>query len=175
MKLFRLTIILFAGLISACLLACQEKSSALSQPGNAVVRVKEAKPGAAIKLISSPIVFISANEPTQVDLLLNAKESTGALNLELSATDGLEVLDTQMHQKITLTPSITIKVPVKLRAITDGRYYLNIHTSIDNGSSPSRTLALIVQVGAEGKAIQLKKPSGENVITLPAQETISNQ
>jgi hypothetical protein len=177
MTLFRFTIILFSVLASASLWSCHEQSTALSQPDKAVVVAKEAKPGAAVKLMSRSIVFINANEPTQIELLLNVVESVGTLNLEFSTTNGLEVLDSPLFQRITLTSLKSIKVPVKLRALTNGRYYLHIHAGIDNGDSLSvRNLALIVQVGAETeKTIQLKKSSGENVLILPAQETISNE
>jgi hypothetical protein len=164
-----------------CLFSCHEKSTAIAQPNKIAAHAKESKkeikPGAAIKLVSGTITTLNANELTQVELLFEVKEPLGTLSLELSPTNGLEVLDTQMQQSINLTPSTPIKIPVKLRAMTNGRYYLNIQAGIDNGeSSSTRNLALIVQVGAEQeKAMQFKKAAGDNVIKLPAQETILNQ
>lgn len=176
MKLCHPTIILFMGLAFFCLLGCHEKSSATSQPNKIGTHTKEVKPGAAVKLISSPIISINANELVQIELLLDVKESSGTLSLEFSPTNGLSLLDTNALQNFHFSQATTINIPVKVRANSNGRYYLNIHVSIDNGDSLStRNLALIVQVGAEvEKSTQLKKMSNENVISMPAQETISN-
>jgi hypothetical protein len=116
------------------------------------------------------------NEVSQIELVFDVREPQGTLNIELIPTDGLDVLDTQMIQSIQFASAMAIKVPVKLHAVANGRYYLNIHTSIDSGDvQSSRNFALIVQVGAEQEASpQLKKTAGDKVISLPAQETISN-
>lgn len=180
MKLFLPVKILVSGLALVYLLSCHEQPTASSQSktaGKTAVHVKEAKPGAAIKLSSNSIVFINANELTQIELMLDVKESSGSLNIELSPTNGLDIVETQMYQSINLGSSAAIKIPVKLRANTNGRYYLNIHASVNNNDLFStRNLAVIVQVGAEiEKSPQLKKITNDNVISLPAQETISNQ
>ncbi len=177
MKLFCSRLCLWMCIALIGLVSCQEKSSVSVQQQNSasVKPVKEAKPGAAIKLASSSIVFLNANDLTSVDLLLDANATKGILHFELSATNGLEILDTKIQGDLELAPAVPVKIPVKLRAI-DGRYYLNIQASIDNGDSvSSRSLAVIVQVGAEQeKNAQFKKSAGENVIPLPARETISN-
>jgi len=180
MKLFLPVRILVSGLMLVYLLGCHERPATSSQTtssGQSAVHVKEAKPGAAIKLSSSSIVFVNANELTQIDLLLDVKESSGSLNIELSATTGMEIVETQMQQSINLGASSVIKIPVKLRANVNGRYYLNIHASVNNNDLPSaRNLAVIVQVGAETeKSPPLKKITNDSVISLPAQETISSQ
>lgn len=178
MKLSRITVVLCLGIGLLCLWGCQPKTEAKKE---AVARVKEAKPGAAIKLISDSLVTMNVNDVTPFGLVLDVKESSGYLTLELSAGDGLELLDTPIKQSIQLSQDPLVQLPIKLRAVENGRYYLHIHAAINNGDSPStRNLALIVQVGpqataAEPTSVQLKKGSGENVKVLPAQETISNQ
>lgn len=179
MNLFRSLTILSVFMAFACTISCKEKSVELNHENIHEVQKRESKPGAAIDLISSSIVSINPNELTQIKLLFDVKEPSGILSLEFFAGEGLDLLDTKMVQQINLPVSSPIELPIKMRAIVDGRYYLNIHANIANGDSPSmRNLAVIVQVGAEVKAeksIQLKQTSGEKVISLPAQETISNQ
>lgn len=160
---------------------CNDRTVSDVSPNKSVTKNKEAKPGAAIKLISDPQVFINANEVRSLDLLLSSQETKGELNLEFSATHGLELLETSLKQTIHLDSHSLIEIPVKMKAVENGRYYLNIRATINNEDVISaRNLALIVQVGepstaSDGKPPQLKKPASENIIILPAQETISNQ
>lgn len=138
---------------------------------------KEVKPGAPVKLISPSIIYINPNEQTPAEILLEVKETSGELQIELSSSAELNLLDTTMQQTISLTSSSTVKIPVTLLATANGRYYLKIHVRINNGDGTSaRNLAVIIQVGpVTEKTVQLKKASGEHVISLPAHETISTQ
>jgi len=181
MKIFYPTTTLFTALLFTCLLlalcGCHEKATVMAEPNVNLKPIKEAKPGAAIRLISNTIVSIKAKQTSQFELIFDVGDSEGLLNIKLSPTEGLDVVDTQMIQSIKLSSANTIKIPVTLHAAIDGRYYLNIQATVEKGDSlSSRNLALIVQVGAEKeKANVFKKASGENVISLPAQETISNK
>lgn len=164
-------------LIMACLFGCSGKAETeISQSIKPVVHSKAIKPGAPIKLISAHLIAISSNEQTHIDIVFETKVSSGELMLELSPSNGLDLLDTPIRHTISLTSSTAIKIPVNLVAVAEGRYYLNIQASLNDGDSVSaRNLALIVQVGpVAGKALQLKKTSGDSIISLPAQETISN-
>lgn len=182
MNFFRITMAFILSISYLCLCGCHPKAEPETQ---AATRVKEAKPGAAIKLISSSLVTMNANEITSFELVLDIKDSAGALGLELSATNGLELLETQVKQTIQLNQASHIQLPIKLRALENGRYYLHIHTAVQNDESLStRNLALIVQVGPQALSnetasphlqTQFKKGGNENVKVLPAQETISNQ
>jgi len=176
MKLFVPATLLLSGLLLVGLSACHEKPVTVVQPVKKAQHLKEAKPGAAISLSSESITVINANEISSTELIFEVSEPSGTLMIELSPAGGLELLDTQTSQRIAFSSPGPIKVPVKLRALVDGRYYLNIHATLDNGDVISnRGLALIVQVGPEKARLnQLKKSSGDNVISLPAQETISN-
>ena len=141
------------------------------------IKQKEVKPGAAVKLISPSIITINPDEQMPIEILLEVKETSGELQVELSPPAELNLLDTVIERTVSLASSNTIKIPVTLMATTNGRYYLKIHARINNGDETStRNLAIIVQVGpVVEKSVQLKKVSRDNVISLPAQETISTQ
>lgn len=140
-------------------------------------REKAIKPGAAIKLISPAIVYINPGEKSAIDILLETKKSLGELSIELSAPAELELLDTPLKKIVNLPSNNAIKIPVNLVASANGRFYLNLLARISAADTASvRNLTLIVQVGPEpAKTLQLKKTSDENIISLPAQETISSQ
>ncbi len=165
--------------VAVCMYGCSDKTQpSLKQSVAQIkqIKQKEAKPGASVKLISSSILTINPNEKTSFEMLLEAKDASGELTVDLSVPDELSLLDTPMHHTINLSSS-NIKIPVNLLAVANGRYYLKVHARINNGDTTSeRNLAVIIQVGPNAeKSVQLEKRSGENVISLPAQETISTQ
>lgn len=168
--------LLFSFIILA-LVGCIEKpatETALSKP---VQAAKTAKPGAAIKLVSNSQISIAANELLDTEIVLETMESTGELTIDFSPSQGLTLNNTNTHQTIRFNNSSAIKIPVSLLATANGRYYLNMRISLNNEDSISvRNLAMIVQAGplAE-KAVKLQKTASENIIVLPAQETISGQ
>ena len=138
---------------------------------------KEAKPGALVKMVSPSIISINPSQLTQINIELETSGEDGDLELDFLPSQGLDIGNTPKHQTVSLSNTPLLKIPVTLFAHADGRYYLNMHVRISNSeSSSTRTLALIVQAGAEtGKNIQFKKPADENVVSLPAEEKISSQ
>jgi hypothetical protein len=164
--------------VTVALLGCMEKSvTEVTTPSKSVQATKTTKPGAAIKLISSSLISINANELAHTNIVLEAMELHGELTVNFSPSQGLNLASTSTPQTIKFDSSAPIKIPVSLVATANGRYYLNMHISLNNVDAISvRNLAVIVQVGplAE-KAVKLQKTVGENIIVLPAQETISSQ
>lgn len=160
------------------LLGCMENPlTEATIPIQSVQSTKTTKPGAAIKLISSSLISINANELAHTNIVLEAMELHGELTVNFSPSQGLNLENTSTPQTIKFDSSAPIKIPVSLVATANGRYYLNMHISLNNVDAISvRNLAVIVQVGplAE-KAGKLQKTIGENIIVLPAQETISSQ
>ena len=164
-------------LVIVALLGCIEKPVAETTLSKPVQTTKTTKPGAAIKLVSSSLIFITANELVDSEILLEALEARGELTIDFSPSQGLILKNTNTPQTIKFDSSSVIKIPVSLLATANGRYYLNMRISLNNTDSISvRNLALIVQVGplAE-KAFKLQKTAGENMIVLPVGETISSQ
>ena len=168
----QLTIVLFVTVILfSCSVKPENDAAHLTKPS---IRVKAAKPGAPIKLISESIITINPNELSQINIELQTMELGGYLEIDFLPVSGLNLVNTEAHLSLEIV-SQTVKLPVTLLAPMKGRYYLNMHTRIKDGeSSSTRALAIIVQVGEQkDKDVQFKKISGENVISLPAQEKIS--
>lgn len=162
----------------AALLGCMEKSvTEFPTPIKSIQSTKTAKPGADIKLVSNALIAIMANELAHTDIVLETMESSGELIIEFFPSQGLSLKNTSTPHVIKFDSSAPIKIPVSLAAMTNGRYYLNMHISLNNMDSISvRNLAVIVQVGPLAEqAVKLQKTVGENIIVLPAQETISSQ
>lgn len=179
--LYRIITMKLSVLIMVCLFGCSGKAEPdvykLTQTTHSKeVKSKATKPGAAIKLISPSLISVSPNQQVHVDIILETKVASGELLIDISKSDGLDLLDTPIQKSIKVISSVPIKTPITLLAINNGRYYLNMHVQLNNGDSIStRSLTVIIQVGPPAnKAIQLKKTAGENVISLPVQETISN-
>lgn len=168
----------FAFCVTAALFGCMEKPvTEVTLPSKSVQATKTTKPGAAIKLVSNSLISITANELVHTEVVLEAMGSGGELITEFSTSQGLNLENTSTPQAIKFDSSAPIKIPVSLVATANGRYYLNMHISLNNVDAISvRNLAVIVQVGplAE-KAVKLQKTAGENIVVLPAQETISSQ
>jgi len=164
--------------VIAAFLSCNEKPiTELITATKPVQTTKTAKPGAAIKLVSNSLIAISANELVHTDILLEAMESQGELIVEFSSSQGLILDNISPSHTIKLNGAAPIKIPVAIRAISNGRYYLNMHISLNNTDAISvRNIALIVQVGPLlDSAVKFQKTAGENLIVLPAQETISHK
>jgi hypothetical protein len=165
-------------LVIMAFLGCMEKPvTVVTAPSKSVQSTKTTKPGAAIKLVSSSLISITANERLHTEVVLEAMESGGKLIIDFSTSQGLILENTSTSQTIKFDGSAPIKIPVLLMATSNGRYYLNMHISLNNADAISvRNLAVIVQVGpAVEKEVKLQKTAGENIIALPAQETISSQ
>lgn len=156
--------------------ACTEKRVA-EKPvtTNASLPIKTAKLGAAIKLVSESIISIEPNQPTPTNIVLAGMPNQSDVSIQFSPSQGLSLGDAALHQVIK-NNSARLIIPITLMAQSKGRYYINMHVRVSNSDSEElvRNLAVIVQVGSlEDHLSQFKKTTGENVIILPAQETIS--
>ena len=166
-------------MVVAALLSCAEKGATEVAPleVNKVVSEKTKKPGAAIKLLSNPVIFIAKNQRIFTHVVLDIKEPSGELMIELSASQGLSLEDTNTNQRVKFDAVGSLTIPVILSAAENGRYHLNIHARLNSAdASLARNLAVIVQVGPLAQsAAKLKISAGDNLIILPAQETISSK
>lgn len=133
------------------------------------------KPGAGVKLISPPIIHVEPNQIVLPELVLAIDDPEGQLHVVLSVTEGLELIDTPEQLDFPLAARKRVQLPLKLRAIRDGRFYVHLQTSIRDGDSVSyRNVALIIQSGAESsKSNRVQKQSEGSVISMPAKETIA--
>ncbi len=172
-----------------CLLpttGCQQKSkheivSSSVNESQLLTRTKTTKPGASVSLASANMITIDENKESTVVVLLKAQSTSGVIQIKLNSSEGLQVLSGNEIQDVRLNADGYYQLPVSLLAPNSGRYYLNLHVVIGNAENfTSRALAVIVKVGpftgADQLPLQMKKSvTGENIISLPAQETINTK
>lgn len=135
---------------------------------------REEKPGAPIRLVSDKLLRINPAEKSTLNIVLSANDGAESLWVEFLPSPGLQLLAPLEPQAVAVGANKLVSLPVVLLANVSGRYYLNIHIGSDaEGLSNVRNLAVIIQVGDEpAAAIERQKSAGDNVITMPAQETI---
>jgi hypothetical protein len=159
-----------------------EKEPSDAAPVSSSLAAKKAmKPGAPVGLVEPKLVQLNAGHPEVINLRLQVP-STGKLRVNLSASEGLQLVGTDTSHIFELS-SGEVSFPVHLTAVLEGRFYLNVDVVLETAESrTARNMAVAVQVGQEqAKAF---KPSaqaaqtwdvqqkGEAVISMPAQETI---
>lgn len=169
-----------------CLLpttGCQQKSkhemvSSSVNESQLLTRTKTAKPGAPVSLISANIVTIGKNRESTVVVLLKAQSASEIIYIELNSSEGLQVLSGAEKKEVHLNTDGYYHLPVSVLALNSGRYYLNLRVIIGEPETfISRNLAIIIQVDPLAQADQspmlmMKSVTEENIILLPAQETI---
>lgn len=137
------------------------------------------KPGASVKLENTQPFFLDAPGVSDLELLLSAPQHDGTLSVDVSAGEGLQ-LDSPLHYEFPSGQLTEYKLPVRVRAVSEGRYYINLRvTLINKEQREHRVITAIVQIGEPVKRVQkassgaVEKNNEEKVISLPAQETIS--
>jgi hypothetical protein len=171
----------FYMMIVVCLLvsACAPKQGQIATNNQTISAVKkEIKPGAPVTLDSPALININANQATNINLALKTTTTLGNMRVDIIPGDGLQLLNKNSAYKLVLDGSPDYSLATELLAPNNGRFYLNLHISLDNGETiSSRTLAVIVQVGPSAEeSVQsdklLKTLTGEHVISMPAEETV---
>lgn len=113
------------------------------------------KQGSAVSLVNSQVNIATSGVQYAVDLVIDSQYSSGDMQVNISTSKGLYIMDgsTEISQSLT-KGSITL--PYIVTASEVGRYYIyaNIQTE-SNGVKSFRSLTLIVQVG-EDTTLQTK-------------------
>jgi len=123
------------------------------------------KQGAAVSLVNSQVNIATSGVQYAIDLTIDSQYSSGNMQVNVSASDGLYIMDGSTEITQTLTKG-NITLPYVVTASEEGRYYIyaNIQTE-SNGVKSFRALTLIVQVGetkAEMKALLKQNPKQVN-------------
>lgn len=136
------------------------------------------KPGAAVEVLHNFNGQIEAGEIKALTLKFNDGYDDGELLVDLSGSDGLNVIANSLTPKFRLEGDGANSYDVQVSAANDGQYYLNILATVSQGGTPiaRHTTGIVFNVGDGGRAIAAKPrkapvPSNE-VIEMPAQETI---
>lgn len=137
------------------------------------------KPGAAVSLESNEPLYAAVPGVYEYQLQLLSPNHEGKMIVDASTSDGLTIVSSLRHFEFDLQEDGEYKLPVTINSSAEGRFYIHLHVSvIVNGQSTSRVIAVILQVGETAMKAQkiTAKSAGndtEEVISLPAQETIS--
>jgi len=137
------------------------------------------KPGAAVKLKNTEPLFFAAPGVYEHSLVLVSTSQTGKMTIDLSSSEGVDIVSPVRHFEFELRADSEYQVPLTLSTNADGRFYVQLHINIEaDGVAETRVIAAIVQVGNPVVKVQkatttssIKKADG--VISLPAQESIS--
>ena len=137
------------------------------------------KPGASIKLQNPQPIYVAAVGTENLELQLSSTSGEGVLHIDLTTSEGLELVSSQTHYEFPMEKNKTYKLPLQISAAEQGRYYINIKAQISNGTEQQhRVVAAIVQIGEP--AVKMLKNSTSKasieqdpVIEMPAKENIA--
>ena len=114
--------------------------------------------------------------------------TAGVMRVAFYAHDGLELYNAEAPRALPLDAAQPLSVPIRLTAPSAGEYYLSIFATVESADGKElghRIFGLDLRAGDEseiaGQARRASKtrqaqetPSGELIIVMPAQETISS-
>ena len=114
--------------------------------------------------------------------------TAGVMRVAFYAHDGLELYNAKALRSLPLDAAQPLSVPIRLTAPSAGQYYLSIFATVESADGEEvahRIFGLDLRAGDEseiaGQARRASKtrrvqetPSGESIIVMPAQETISS-
>ena len=114
--------------------------------------------------------------------------TAGVMRVAFYAHDGLELYNAEAPRTLPLDAAQPLSVPIRLTAPSAGEYYLSIFATVESSDGEEvghRIFGLDLRAGDEseiaGQARRASKtrqmqetPSGELIIVMPAQETISS-
>lgn len=139
------------------------------------------KPGASVEIVGEKRVYLQPGETLDWVLSLSSAESSGELHATLSTSEGLELVSNQREFDFKLTSKGAYAMPVTVRALNEGRYYLYVQAQVSaEGRTSSRALAVAVQVGDAKPSLQRDQnkrqldSEGRELLIQDAQEVISD-
>ena len=133
----------------------------------------KAKPGSLVTWVDASPIYIQPGEASTQVLALVVSQEVGQMQVAIVDVPPLEISSQQRQWQFTLTPGGRYELPVELFSATSGRFHLRVQVKITQGDQvQERHLLRVVQVGAVPQRNQ-KPAAGDEVISLPAQETIT--
>lgn len=173
--------VVFAGGFAITLAACVQPDAPTSVDAEDVHSVSTVKPGASLKFTHALRGTVSLDAPATVDITVDEKYSGGALWLQATGDDGLEVLSGSAPVRFDMYSVSQHKWSVRFSAHAEGVHYLNVFATVepDGRSKSMRSYAVRVEVGGGAGGVQRKSngavsqsADGEAVIILDAEEEI---
>ena len=187
MRKNRMYRVILLALLSS-LLACETEIKSASetvQPTVEHTRDKKSihpsigKPGAAVSLRNSQPLQLPATGVQDVVVQLMSPVYQGVMHVSVSSNEDIAIVSAQKEFEFTLVEQGDYQLPLTLNIATAGRHYLHLQVVINTKEqTQARAIAVIVQVGepvlkTQKTDFERAAEVGEQVISLPAQETIS--
>ena len=170
-------LLLSLGNLSACGSSVQGDVSAVSQAQPPAVSRKaagthQAKPGSLVTWVDASPIYLQPGEPSAQVLVLAVSQELGQMQVAIVDAAPLEISSQQHQWQFDLVPGGRYELPLQLSSAAPGRFYLRLKVQIRQGDQlQERQLLRVVQVGPIQQRMQ-KPAAGDEVISLPAQETI---
>ena len=167
-----------ASLVAACSAATDATSPKAAQTTEAPARWVEAdytKPGPPLSLAYQEVERVSVGGVPEVTLRVGDLAPGSVVEIDLSATPGLDVLGTS-RRLVQADARGVATFTVDVRGIADGRHYLNVFAG--TGEMGKRIVTVPVSVGT---GISASKPAGElahdgegnAIVVMEAVETVN--
>ncbi|MFT6387183.1 MAG: hypothetical protein ACJAUP_000553 [Cellvibrionaceae bacterium] len=145
------------------------------------------KPGANIQLLTAQIDIGAAGEVVSSRVSLRVGHSQGSLSVSFGRAEGLDLLHVGKLgsidlERVHLSNSSVIDIPLSFYASIDGRHYLPLSAVVvlPNGQRLQRAMSVVVIVGQPASSKPARKtdatvhrtPRGRLIKMLPATEDI---
>lgn len=181
-KIYVLLIIFLALTGAACNLGVQASSAVPDEHSG----VHQGKPGAQITLVNNQVYRLEIGVEQILVLKLMTPYSQGEMDIRVSSSEGLVVQEPTEKLSFTLEHAETYEIPVKTSAQIAGRHYVHLHIDVTVGDRKMfKSISAIVQTETASEEPRLlrgmqkagsdENTSGDDVISLPAQEEILNR
>lgn len=138
------------------------------------------KPGAPVSLKDVSPFVVAQTGIYEIEINLISSFSTGLMTVGVSSGEGIHVVSTLPLFEFSPNQEGEYRVPLRVDVRELGRHYIQLHISVnEKGQAATRAITVIVQAGESSaklqKAISTSSSAARDVISHPAQETISPQ
>jgi hypothetical protein len=122
------------------------------------------KSGASVRLLQTQIVINDIGEVVELPLRFDVGHQQGVMRVSIPQSEGIELLNGSIDEEITLDGSGVYQIPVSIRSLSSGKFYLPVIIVVESGRLHShRALTIAVDVGGEA-ALRAKQASDAKII-----------
>ncbi len=116
-------------------------------------------------LIDATIAKLASGDEQEFQWRFASGYKEGVLTISLMAEDGLEITSPKREFIFPIIPNGEYIVPASVKAVSNGRRYVNFYVRYESGSTTlNGTTSAVFQVGST--PVVLKKPSTETDVSL---------
>lgn len=167
--------------------AAEPNAAAATVPAERRPVTRYSTPEAAVRLEHDYEGRMQPDVAETLTLRFRHDYTAGSMRVMFYAHDGLELYNAEASRALPLNAAQPLSVPIQLTAPSAGLYYLSIFATVESadGEVAYRIFGLDIKAGDESEiASQARRssktdrvqetPSGELIIVMPVEETISS-